>query len=203
FDWRQNRTLDALIEQTQHYQSEVNRFYIDRLRLRKYRPTGGIVPFMLLDSNPAVQWSVIDYWRVPKASYWAMRDAFRPQYAFTLIDKPRYSIGDQLSLPIYGVNDARETMRYQVSASVTSPELRRVAELTAIGEFGADCEAQQLGRLKFVADRRGQYEVQIRLDCGGEHFVNTYRLRVGQRPRPRNLTQRAVQALAASLAIFH
>lgn len=202
FDWRQNRTLDALIEQTQHYQSELNRFYIDRLRLRKYRPTGGIVPFMLVDSNPAVQWSVIDYWRVPKASYWAMRDAFRPQYAFTLIDKPRYTLGDRLPLPIYGVNDARQPERYRITASVTSPELRRVAELTVVGEFAADCEAQELGRMEFVADRRGQYEVQIRLDCAGERFVNTYHLRVGQRARPRNLTQRAVQALAASLAIL-
>ncbi|HEX6288489.1 MAG TPA: hypothetical protein VFZ66_04820 [Herpetosiphonaceae bacterium] len=202
FDWRDNRTLDALIEQTQRYQSELNRFYIDRLRLRKYRPTGGIVPFMFVDSNPAVQWSIVDYWRVPKASYWAMRDAFRPQYAFTLLDRSRYMLGDRLSLPIYGVNDAQRAVRYRLQAIVTDPELRRVAEQTIVEEFEADCPAQELGRLEFVAERRGQYEVRIRLDCEGQRLVNTYHLPVGRRPRPRNIVQKTLQALAASLAML-
>jgi beta-mannosidase len=202
FDWREHRTLDTLIEQTQRYQSELNRFYTDRLRLRKYRPTGGIVPFMLLDSNPAVQWSIIDYWRVPKASYWAMREAFRPQYAFTIIDKSRYMLGDRLSLPLYGVNDAQRAARYRLHAVVTDPQLRRVAEHTVIGEFAADCYTEELGRLEFVADRRGHYEVLIRLDCNGERLLNTYQVRVGRRPKPRNLVQKTIQALAASLAFI-
>jgi beta-mannosidase len=170
YDWRDNRTLDQLIEQSQRYQSEVNRFYIDRLRLLKYRPTGGIVPFMLLDSNPAVQWSIIDYWRVPKASYWAMRDAFRPQYAFTLIPKPRYKLGQTVSLPVYAVNDAQHTAHYAVRARVFDPEGKRVAEFSNIGEFAVDCEAEQIGKLEFVADRRGQYEVQIALQSEGERY---------------------------------
>ncbi len=198
FDWQANRTLDALIEQTQRYQSEVNRFYIDRLRLRKYRPTGGIVPFMLVDSNPAVQWSIIDYWRVPKASYWAMRDAFSPQYAFTRIPKPRYRLGQSVSLPVYGVNDAQTPARYSLRASVFDPEGRRVADLTTIGEFGADCLAEELGSLIFTVDRRGDYEVRLVLDCVGKRLINVYHLQVGRRP-PRGIVQRASQALAAML----
>lgn len=200
-DYRANRTLDGLIEQTQRYQSELNRFYIDRLRLRKYRPTGGIVPFMFTDSNPAVQWSVIDYWRVPKASYWAMRDAFRPQYAFTLITKARYHVGDTISLPIYAVNDGRRSERYRVHAFVTDPEAHRVATQDFSGELAADCEAEQLGALEFVVKRRGDYEVRIVLDCAGQHFTNVYRVQVGRRTKPRTVVGRMIQALVAALAV--
>lgn len=200
--FRENRTVDGLIRQTQRYQSELNRYYIDRLRLHKYRPTGGIVPFMFVDSNPAIQWSIIDYWRVPKASYWAMRDVFRPQYAFTLIGKARYNIGESIVLPVYSVNDTRHSEQYRVHAYVTSPELRRVAEQTSVGAWEPDCEAQELGQLQFVPERRGDYEVRIVLYAAGERFVNSYTVQVGVRPQARNIVQRATQALAAVLALF-
>ncbi len=200
YDWRANRTLDALIEQTQRYQSEVNRFYIDRLRLRKYRPTGGIVPFMFTDSNPAVQWSVVDYWRVPKRSYWAMRNAFSPQYAFTLIGQPRYKLGQTVSLPVYGVNDAQRPARYRLHGAIFDPEDRRVAELTTIGEFDSDCLAEELGRLDFAAERRGRYEVRLVLDSQGKRLTNVYQVQVGRRARPVRIVQWASQALAALTA---
>lgn len=200
-DYRANRTLDGLIEQTQRYQSELNRFYIDRLRLRKYRPTGGIVPFMFTDSNPAVQWSIIDYWRVPKASYWAMRDAFRPQYAFTIITKARYHVGDTIALPIYAVNDAQRSQQYTIRAYVTDPEAHRVATQSFSGELGADCLAEELGRLEFVARRRGDYEVRIVLSCAGQRFTNVYRVQVGRQPKPRTALGRLIQTFGAALVM--
>ena len=94
-------------ELTQDYQIAINRFYIDRLRYYKYRPTGGIMPFMFHDPNPAIQWSIVDYWRVPKRSYDAMRLAFSPQYIFTLLSQDHYPLGKPIDLPIYVVNDAQ------------------------------------------------------------------------------------------------
>ncbi|NTW97602.1 MAG: glycoside hydrolase, partial [Oscillochloris sp.] len=82
--WRQAGSLAEMVDLTQDYQIFINRYYIDRLRFYKYRPTGGIVPFIFLDPYPAILWSVVDYWRVPKRSYYAMRMAFSPQYAFCL-----------------------------------------------------------------------------------------------------------------------
>ncbi len=200
YTWRDNRSLDALIEQTQRYQSELNRYYIDRLRLRKYRPTGGIVPFMFVDSNPAVQWSIIDYWRVPKASYWAMRDAFSPQYAFTTIRAPQFRLGDRVDLPLFVVNDEHRCARYSLRAEVLSPEGRRVAEFVRVGEMAADCLAEHIGSIEFTAERRGYYELRITLHSRGRRLVNSYRMRVGRRPLPRNNVQRVLQALAPAFA---
>jgi hypothetical protein len=128
-----------------------------------------------------------------------MRDAFRPQYAFTLIPKPRYKLGQTVSLPVYAVNDAQHTARYAVRARVFNPEGKRVAEFSNIGEFAVDCEAEQIGKLEFVADRRGQYEVQIALQSEGERFTNVYRVPVGKRSRRYAVVQRVTQALAATI----
>lgn len=195
-DYEQNRTLDGLIDQTQRYQSEINRYYIDRLRLRKYRPTGGIVPFMFVEPNPGILWSVVDYWRRPKRSYWALRDAFRPHYVFTLIGKARYTIGENIELPVYGVNDEQRQVPFRVHADVLGPHGDVIAEQLVNGEWDPDCPAAELARLRFRPAERGDYQVRLELEAAGKRFVNRYRVQVGRRDRqPHGLLQRISKVL--------
>ena len=121
-DWRASRSLAELIAHTQDYQIAINRYYIDRLRFHKYRPTGGIIPFLFHDPNPAVLWSIIDYWRVPKRSYTAMRLAFSPQYLFTLLHLDRHLPGVAIDLPIYVVNDAQRATSVELTARNIRPQ---------------------------------------------------------------------------------
>ncbi len=178
YDWRACRSLDELVERSQRYKIDVNRFYIDRLRLSKYRPTGGIVPFMFADSNPAVQWSILDYWRVPKASYGAMRDAFRPQYDWTLLDADAYPVGQPVELPIYVVNDARTAVDFVVGATVAPASGAAIAHVEAAGELGADCLPEVAARLHFVPAAPGDYRLRITLRTGGEPFHSEYTITV-------------------------
>ncbi|CAA9237214.1 MAG: GH2 [uncultured Chloroflexia bacterium] len=184
YDWRSCRSLDELIEQSQRYQIDVNRFYIDRLRMSKYRPTGGIVPFMFADSHPAVQWSILDYWRVPKASYRAMRDAFRPHYAWTLLDADEYPVGQVLELPIYVVNDARVAVDFAVEAMVVSTGGSVVAHVKAAGELEADCLPLVATRLSFVPAAPDDYRLRITLRTEDEPFHNEYTIRVSAGSAP-------------------
>jgi len=178
YDWQACRTLDELIERSQRYQIEVNRFFIDRLRLSKYRPNGGIVPFMFTDSNPAVQWSILDYWRVPKASYWAMRDAFRPQYAWTVLDVDEFAPGSHVTLPIYMVNDAREPAAYAIDARVENDAGEICAGTSISGTLEADCLAEQVASIAWQPAQTGDYELVIVLHTGTESFTNRYQLPV-------------------------
>ena len=176
YDWRACQSLDELIELSQYYQLEINRFYIDRLRLHKYRPTGGIVPFMFADSNPAIQWSVLDYWRVPKASYWALRDAFRPRYAWTILDSEDYAPGEQVLLPIYVVNDARDEIAYCVRAEVRDGRGAPCSCIVVHGTLGADSLAERVARLAWVPVSTGTYSLHIKLESDGDSFENVYAL---------------------------
>jgi beta-mannosidase len=178
YDWRASGSLDELIETSQRYQAEVNRFYIDRLRLSKYHPTGGIVAFMFNDSNPAVQWSIVDYWRVTKASYWAMRDAFRPQYAWALLDADEYTPGEELTVPIYVVNDGREAVDYQLDVEVLDDHGHLYARARAEGELDPDCLPEVATILDWTTEQPGDYYLRIEFQSCGKKLSNIYDIRV-------------------------
>lgn len=161
-DWRAAETLEELVELSQDYQALVNRFYIDRLRYHKYRPTGGIVPFLLLDPHPAVLWSIIDYWRVPKRSYEAMRLAFSPQYTFTLFEPRSYLVGEGIELPIYVVNDAQHTVRdVNLIARLRGPDDSELARVEHIISLERDCLAWEVDRLRLTPQVAGRYTLDL------------------------------------------
>jgi beta-mannosidase len=165
-DWRAARSLEELVKLTQDYQSAINRFYIDRLRLRKYRPTGGVVPFLFQDPNPAVLWSVIDYWRVPKRSYHALRLAFSPQYIFTLLNQDHYARGVAIDLPVYIVNDAQHAVPVDLRARLLSPDGAELAAVERALTLPADCMAMEIERLRLTPERRGTYRLALALRNG-------------------------------------
>jgi beta-mannosidase len=174
-DWRAVRSLAELVTLTQEYQSAINRYYIDQLRFHKYRPTGGIIPFMFHDPNPAVLWSIIDYWRVPKRSYAAMRLAFSPQYTFTLFDLDHYQPGVPINLPIYVVNDAQRAVPVDLTARIIGPTGAELAAVERTLTLPADCMAMEIERLRLTPDSPGIYRLVLALrPADGEAIAQEY-----------------------------
>jgi beta-mannosidase len=161
YEWRNARSLEELVEMSQDYQIFLNRFYIDRLRFHKYRPTGGIVPYMFHDSNPAVQWSIIDYWRVPKRSYAAMQQAFSPQYVFTLTAPEPATRGAALELPIYVVNDAHRSIGIELEAQLLSPKGEQLAHIERRLDLPADCMALEIESFRLSPYELGSYRLEL------------------------------------------
>ena len=200
-DWRSVRVLEELVELTQEYQSAVNRFYIDRLRYYKYRPTGGIVPFMFHDPNPAISFSILDYWRVPKRSYEAMRVAFNPQYIFTLLAKDRYAVGTPIDIPIYVVNDAHRNVSVAIEARLLAPGGEELAHVARALTLPADCMAMEAERLRLTPETPGTYRLVLALrDRAGKGIEHDYVIVVEQeasdreRRRARRWLARVLQA---------
>jgi beta-mannosidase len=172
--------LATLIEKSQAYQSEMNRFYIDRCRWAKYAPCGGVVQFMFTDPNPAIQWSVLDYWRVPKQSYYALRDAFRPVYAFLLLSAASRRPGAApVQIEAYVVNDTAEELgSVDLRLTVTDEGGILVAEHRAAVRVGADSPAIPALTVDESPERPGRYTVTLTMDRPGDRFVNTYHFQV-------------------------
>jgi len=169
--------LRHLIDASQDHQISVNRAYIDRLRYQKYRPTGGVLAFSFHDPNPAVQWSVLDYWRVPKRSYYHMQRAFHPQYVFTLLERSVYAVGEEIAVPIYIVNDSPEAYdEVDVSADVADAEGLTTTQASFSCALAADSEAELVHLLHFRFKRPGQRKLRLRLHYGDEVFENEYPL---------------------------
>jgi beta-mannosidase len=165
-DWRASPTLEDLIVLTQEYQSAINRYYIDRLRFHKYRPTGGVIPFLFNDPNPAILWSVVDYWRVPKRSYYALRLAFSPQYIFTLLHRDHYLPNAAIDLPIYVVNDAQRAVPVELAARIVSPAGAELAAVERALTLPADCMAMEIERLRLTPEAPGTYRLALALRQG-------------------------------------
>lgn len=168
-------SLAQLVEQSQEYQSRINQYYIDRLRWKKYEPGGGVVPFMFNDPNPAIQWSVVDYWRVPKKSYFAMQRALAPQYAFVLLDKDQYSPGTAVDIPIYIVNDAPESFeKVRIDMVVQNPEGKAVNERGFELFLPADSLAIEVARVTQPFTERGKYRILLKLSHPEFKLENDY-----------------------------
>ena len=178
-DWRAARSLDELAELSQAYQIQVNRYYIDRLRFHKYRPTGGVLMFMLHDAAPAVSWSVVDYWREPKRSYAALRTAFSAQYLFSLVEDETAHIGEPLTIPIYLINDARHAAEVAVIAQLNGPAGDRGAGTGRAYPLPADSMALEIERLRLTPTSAGEYRLLLtwQTAAGGEQ-TNLYTVAV-------------------------
>ncbi|MBC8077021.1 MAG: glycoside hydrolase, partial [Chloroflexales bacterium] len=163
-DWRAAQSLGELVQMTQDYQIFINRYYIDRLRVAKYQPTGGIVPFMFHDSNPAVAWSIIDYWRVPKRSYHAMALSFSPQYVCAIFEPRRYRVGEPLPLALYAMNDAQHAVAgAQFDAWLRDAAGNELAHTQRTLNLAADCLAFEVERLRFTPRYAGRYTLTLAL----------------------------------------
>ncbi|MDI6870788.1 MAG: glycoside hydrolase family 2 TIM barrel-domain containing protein [Bacillota bacterium] len=177
------RDLETLIALTQWYQMRLNQFYIDRLRFHKYRPTGGMLAFSFADPNPAVSWAVVDYWRVPKASYHHLARCYHPEYVFTLLDKDTYRPGETVRLPVYLTSDSlRSYPQVEARARVIGPAGDEVAAGRFSARLPADARAFSPGELSFIPAIPGKYLVLLDLEYEGEVFRNSYEVFVADRP---------------------
>ena len=170
-------SLKELVEASQEYQIAINRQYIDHLRYRKYRPTGGILAFSFHDPNPAVQWSIIDYWRVPKRSYYHMQRAFHPQYVFTLLENDHYRVGEEIAVPIYIVNDSQESYdQVAINAEVFNAEGQVTTRASFESQLGADSQAELVRLLHLRFGEPGERRLLLRLEYEDQVFQNEYQL---------------------------
>ncbi|MHB9145139.1 MAG: glycoside hydrolase family 2 TIM barrel-domain containing protein [Symbiobacteriia bacterium] len=98
-------SLAAYIAATQEYQRTFLKYYSEQLRRRKYRPTGGLLLFMLADASPGVSWSIVDYWRRPKPAYDQVRRDFSPVHLIADWPAAAYKPGETLRTRITFIND--------------------------------------------------------------------------------------------------
>jgi beta-mannosidase len=106
--WRGDRL--AYVRESQGYQGELLKHATELFRRRKYRPTGGTFAFMLNDPAPAVSWSVVDWRRRPKTAYQTLLHAMSPVLFCAEYPKERYEVGEQVSLPLYIINDLSQEL---------------------------------------------------------------------------------------------
>ena len=118
-----DESLDNLILSTQLCQTTTLRHTLELARSRRPEATG-IVYYKMTDVFPAVSWSTIDWFGVPKSSYYFVQDSFEPLHACVLFKtlKPR---GEKQILPVYILDDVKSLSGcdWQVVCKIYDKEL--------------------------------------------------------------------------------
>jgi len=71
-------SLKDYVEASQRYQAVLLKTAIARYRALKFNATAGLAVFIFKDCFPAISFSVVDYFGVPKLAYRAVAEAFKP-----------------------------------------------------------------------------------------------------------------------------
>lgn len=149
-------SLEELIANTQAYQSRLVQVAAEGLRRQAWQPVTGIFQFMFVEHWPSMSWGVVDYLRVPKPGWHALRRAYQPVLAMAVSHQ-------KTALRLHVAND--RPIAFDVFVVVTREIGRQVAyrrrieshlrpsSVTAIVEEFAKPAANQSVRI-VVTDRR-------------------------------------------------
>ena len=166
------RDLKTLIAATQDYQARLLKFHIERIRLAKYDPNYGVIAFLHNDSQPAITWSVVDVWRVPKKAYYTIADCYRDPYVMTPFRFAEYRAGEAVDFPVWVVNDTLETW----PGCKVKAILPDGTEQEWTVDLGPDMKPLQVGQVLWKV-RKGMEKLILKLSGAGfEEVTNTYEL---------------------------
>jgi hypothetical protein len=207
-------SLVAYIAESQQYQAFFVRYTIDQWRRQKFNPAGGYIHFLFTDGWPAITWSVLDYYRLPKAGYQALAEASRPVRLCLDLDpqgglSPAHGFhlvwpeDGQLRLGLHLVNDDYRLsgpviVRWWIEARPGSGlrSLLRWLNRLPAGHLAAELpRADQGARLvqsiQMPAPRPGAYRFHTQVRQG-RHVLdeNGFEFRVGAEPARPHTTRR-------------
>jgi beta-mannosidase len=108
-------SLEQFIENSQDYQAQLIKAHTETYRLARYQFLNGILHFMFCECWPSITWAVVDYYRIPKKGYYALRTAMQPLYPGYRLVRSTKSKGERLSWgvlwdPFFIINDLPETL---------------------------------------------------------------------------------------------
>jgi beta-mannosidase len=137
----QPQSLEQFIEDSQAYQARFIQFHTEYYRRHKFRPCNGAHLFCFNDCWPALTWSVVDYYRKPKAGFMALQRAMAPLQALLELEDEIVA-GVETKAVVWLVNDfprafTNLVLRWTISGkssgdlpcSVGANDLQNVGEL--------------------------------------------------------------------------
>jgi beta-mannosidase len=194
-------TLEEFIENSQKYQADIIKAHTETFRLARYKFLNGILHFMFCECWPSITWAVVDYYRLPKKGYFALKTAMQPVYpGYRLVRKTK-SKGERLSWGVlwdsfFIINDLPETLKNVTAhlSLVDAAGREYKKEKKKLKEIPADCviypfQGQAIESFEedpFIIPydvKSGMGSVELKLyDSSGKLFAeNSYELEVTDR----------------------
>jgi beta-mannosidase len=140
---------------------------------------------MLNDPAPAISWSVVDWNRRRKAAYEVLGAAMSPVLICSEYPKESYMVGEEISLPLFVVNDLRGALGRLEWSWELYLEGTWVSGGSGETEIPAD-SVVKLGRAKTELPAPGRATLRLSLfGGGGANKTSSYELWVRSDHLPR------------------
>ncbi|MBO4432662.1 MAG: hypothetical protein J5852_03925 [Clostridia bacterium] len=166
------KTLDDFILGTQLAQSVAICHTLEAARAA-YPEAAGICYYKLTDVYPACSWSTVDYYGVPKISYYAIKEAYKPVHAMLLIK----SITAKDKYPVFFLDDNAllQSKNLKIEVSAYDKNLVRIHGETY--DFTAKGQVDYIGDFNLPDKTVSEVRLlQIRLFDKGELLDSTFYL---------------------------
>jgi hypothetical protein len=158
--------LDDFIKNSQEYQAHLIQFGTECYRRGKYSKVTGIIQFDFTDPWPAVTWSVLDYWRAPKAGYQALRRAMQPVLP-SLRFPEKVEAGKAAPVSFFIINDLAESFSVAKCEWHLGNENGDIASASFPVDIPADAISPDV-KLTLPSLRPGKYSLTITLTTGSK-----------------------------------
>jgi beta-galactosidase/beta-glucuronidase len=170
-------SLDEFISDSQNYQAHLIQYGTECYRRHKYSKVTGIIQFDFTDPWPAVTWSVLDYWRKPKAGFGTLKRSMQPVLPSFIL--PEKVIAGKESLVSFQViNDLLEEFTDAKCTWQLENMEGMIASNTILIDIPAD-GISEIIRMTLPAMRPGRNLLKVTL-CSGDRTLgeNSYEIKV-------------------------
>lgn len=98
-------TIHDFIRNTQEYQARLIQYAAESYRRQRFSPVTAIFHFMFNETWPSINWGVVDFTRLPKPGYGALRTAYQPLLPSIEYDREVWDAGAPVAMRLWVVND--------------------------------------------------------------------------------------------------
>lgn len=117
---RHIRSVQELVDDSQLYQAFLMKYATEAYRRKKYDPVSGTRFWDYGEVWPGIRWGIIDYFRVPKMSYYYVKQAqarLALNFAYEQALESQVS-GKRLQIPVWVINDHDESLPVKVNCQI-------------------------------------------------------------------------------------
>lgn len=117
---RHIRSIQDLVDDSQLYQAFLMRYSTESYRRKKYEPVNGTRFWDYGEVWPGIRWGIVDYFRVPKMSYYFLKQA-QARFAVSLAYEEALESqpsGRPLQIPIWLLNDYPTELGVKVQCQI-------------------------------------------------------------------------------------
>ena len=181
---RDIRSAKDFVDDSQLYHSFLIKYGAEAFRRKKYNPVMGIRLWSFVELNPGFHFTIVDYDRVPKIGYWALKAVQAPLSISFAFKWALESIpgGSPLSVPVWAVNDHTSAQNVTLNCEIYDLQGQVLKQQQFHATLAPD-SSQQVGTVEWTTPAKaGVYILRGTMTASGaaesEPVTNTLYLKV-------------------------